>query len=282
MVMGEHGGVSVCPAGGEPLGVVSGKWLWARGLRPDEDKVRSPRLKCLGAIYTVSSFLVPIEILLIEYDQWGITLGLATDAVPDMTDFHQPPQIPDKTAKKVENKTNPVVEGLQTLGLSIVLALGIRTFVAEARYIPSGSMEPTLEVNDRLVVEKISYHLNPPKRGDIIVFWPPESLFEDEENKRKDAFIKRVIGVPGDTVEVRDGTVFINGEPQEEDYIKAPPNYTWGPETVPPESYLVLGDNRNSSFDSHAWEPDSFVPQENIIGKAVVRFWPPNRIGGLN
>lgn len=200
-----------------------------------------------------------------------------------MTDFPQPPQTPDNTSKKsVETKTNPVVEGLQTLGLSIVLALGIRTFVAEARYIPSGSMEPTLEINDRLVVEKISYHLNPPERGDIIVFWPPESLFADEADKRKDAFIKRVIGVPGDTVEVRDETVFINGEPQEEDYIKTPPNYTWGPETVPAESYLVLGDNRNSSFDSHAWEPDAYVPQENIIGKAVVRFWPPNRIGGLN
>jgi len=199
-----------------------------------------------------------------------------------MTDFPQPPQTPDNSAQKsVENKTHPVVEGLQTLGLSIVLALGIRTFVAEARYIPSSSMEPTLEINDRLVVEKISYHLNPPQRGDIIVFWPPESLFEAEE-KRKDAFIKRVIGIPGDTVEVRNGMVFVNDEPLEEDYIEAEPNYTWGPETVPPESYLVLGDNRNSSFDSHAWEPDSFVPAENIIGKAVVRFWPPSRIGGLN
>ena len=113
------------------------------------------------------------------------------------------------------------------------------------------------------------------------MFWPPESLFEAEE-KRKDAFIKRVIGIPGDTVEVRNGMVFVNDEPLEEDYIEAEPNYTWGPETVPPESYLVLGDNRNSSFDSHAWEPDSFVPAENIIGKAVVRFWPPSRIGGLN
>ncbi|MEM1310519.1 MAG: signal peptidase I [Cyanobacteria bacterium P01_H01_bin.153] len=200
-----------------------------------------------------------------------------------MTDFSQPPQTPDNAAKKpAAKKTNPVVEGLQTLGLSIVLALGIRTFVAEARYIPSGSMEPTLEINDRLVVEKISYHLNPPQRGDIIVFWPPESLYEGEENKRKDAFIKRVIGLPGDTIEVRDGTVFIDDEPLAEDYIKAEPNYTWGPETVPAESYLVLGDNRNSSFDSHAWQPDSFVPKDNIIGKAVVRFWPPNRVGGLN
>jgi signal peptidase I len=211
-----------------------------------------------------------------------LTLRPATDAVPDMTDYPQPPQTPENSpVTTTEHKTNPVVEGLQTLGLSIVLALGIRTFVAEARYIPSGSMEPTLEINDRLVVEKISYHLNSPQRGDIIVFWPPESLFP-EEAPRKDAFIKRVIGLPGETVEVRDGTVFVDGTALEEDYIKAEPNYTWGAETVDAESYLVLGDNRNSSFDSHAWEPDSFVPEDNIIGKAVVRFWPPSRIGGLN
>lgn len=181
-----------------------------------------------------------------------------------------------KRNQPTERPTNPVVEGLQTLGLSIILALGIRTFVAEARYIPSGSMEPTLEINDRLVVEKVSYHFNPPQRGDIVVFWPPETLFS--EGRRRDAFIKRVIGLPGDTVEVTNGNVIVNGERLEEDYIKAPPDYTWGPETVPDGSYVVFGDNRNSSFDSHSW---GFVPEENIIGKAVVRFWPLDRIGGL-
>ncbi|MBD0336269.1 MAG: signal peptidase I [Cyanobacteria bacterium Co-bin13] len=175
------------------------------------------------------------------------------------------------------SQPNPWIEGLQTIGLSIVLALGIRHFVAEARYIPSGSMEPTLQVNDRLVVEKISYHFNQPERGDIVVFWPPESLFPP--GQRRDAFIKRVIGLPGDTVEVRGGEVFVNGTALEEDYIKAPPNYEWGPETVPEASYLVLGDNRNSSYDSHAW---GYVPYENIIGRAVVRFWPPDRLGGLD
>lgn len=195
-----------------------------------------------------------------------------------MTDFSQPPKIPENSHKpSAERSTNPVVEGLQTLGLSIVLALGIRTFVAEARYIPSGSMEPTLEINDRLVVEKISYYFNPPERGDIVVFWPPDNLFP--EGKRRDAFIKRVIGLPGDTIEISNGKVSINGELIEEDYIKAEPNYVWGPETVPADSYLVLGDNRNSSYDSHSW---GFVPAENIIGKAVVRFWPPSRIGGLD
>ena len=195
-----------------------------------------------------------------------------------MSDFPQPPNIMDhQKHSSTERATNPVVEGLQTLGLSVVLALGIRTFVAEARYIPSGSMEPTLEINDRLVVEKISYHFNPPERGDIVVFWPPDNLFP--EGKRRDAFIKRIIGLPGDTVEVAEGRVIRNGEVLEEDYIKAEPTYTWGPETVPEGSLLVLGDNRNSSYDSHSW---GFVPVENVIGKAIVRFWPPSRVGGLD
>ncbi len=188
-----------------------------------------------------------------------------------------------KNKRHADNSTNLIIEGVQTLGLSIILALGIRTFVAEARYIPSGSMEPTLEINDRLVVEKISYHFNPPQRGDIIVFWPPAELFA--EGQRRDAFIKRVMGTPGDTIEVTDGTVYVNGQPLAEDYIKEKPAYEWGPVTVPPESYVVFGDNRNSSFDSHEWarvDAPEFVAQKDIIGKAVVRFWPLGRLGGLN
>lgn len=201
--------------------------------------------------------------------------------VTDQSD--QSPITPDPKVnpKSSENRKlsqpNPWVEGLQTIGLSIVLALGIRHFVAEARYIPSGSMEPTLQINDRLVVEKISYYFNPPERGDIVVFWPPERL--TPPGQRRDAFIKRIIGLPGDVVEVREGRVVVNGELLEEDYIKAPPDYEWGPEQVPQESYLVLGDNRNSSYDSHSW---GFVPEENLIGKAMVRFWPPSRIGWLD
>lgn len=181
-------------------------------------------------------------------------------------------------SSKDSKDPNIWVESLQTVGLSVVLALGIRQFVAEARYIPTGSMEPTLQVNDRLVVEKISYHLTVPERGDIVVFWPPEEL--TPAGQPRNAFIKRVIGLPGDTVEVKDGKVLINNELISEEYIKAPPNYQWGPKTVPKESYIVFGDNRNNSVDSHAW-PRPFLPEDQIIGKAVVRFWPPNRIGLL-
>ncbi len=177
-----------------------------------------------------------------------------------------------------DKQPNPWIEGLQTIGLSVVLALGIRQFVAEARFIPSGSMEPTLQIDDRLVVEKISYRFNPPERGDIIVFQAPQRALDAVGSTTKDAYIKRVIGLPGDSVEVKEGKVFINGEALSENYIQAPPAYTWGPETVPDEQYLVLGDNRNSSSDGHVW---GFLPKESIIGRAVVRFWPPDRIGGL-
>jgi len=173
---------------------------------------------------------------------------------------------------------NPWIEGIKTVGLSVVLAFGIRHFVAEARYIPSGSMLPTLEINDRLIVEKVSYRFNVPQRGDIVVFKPTEKL-QEENPELKDAFIKRVIGLPGETVQVRGGQVFVNGTSLREEYIQEEPTYEWGPKTVPEDSYLVLGDNRNNSYDSHYW---GFVPQDKLIGRAVVRFWPPRRVGGLD
>ncbi len=120
-----------------------------------------------------------------------------------------------------------------------------------------------------------------PRRGDIIVFKFPQDPSRD--------FIKRVIGVPGDTVEVRDETVFINGAPLKEDYVLDTPNYTYGPKTVPPDSYFVLGDNRRNSFDSHAWgascgnqQQCDFVPEENIIGQAWLRYWPLDVLGFVN
>lgn len=164
-------------------------------------------------------------------------------------------------------------ETIETLGLSVLLAFGIRTFVAEARYIPSGSMLPTLEINDRLIIEKLSYDFGTPQRGNIVVFYPPDQL------GTKDAYIKRLMGLPGDVIEVKTGQLYINGEPQTEPYIAARPDYQYGPVTVPPDAYLVLGDNRNESFDSHYW---GFVPQDHLIGRAVFRFWPPDRLGGLD
>lgn len=176
-------------------------------------------------------------------------------------------------------------EIVKTIGLSLILALGIRQFVAEARYIPSESMVPTLQVNDRLIVEKLSYRFHSPERGDIVVFMPPDAAgkfclgIQDPNVKIKDAFIKRVVALPGEKVEVRDGTVLINDKPLVEPYIAAKPDYQLQPSVIPPDSFLVLGDNRNNSCDGHFWGP---VPRQNLIGRAMFRFWPPNRIGGIN
>lgn len=159
--------------------------------------------------------------------------------------------------------------------LSAILAFVTRTFVAEARYIPSGAMTPTLQINDRLIIDKLVYQFSSPKRGDIVVFSPTDTL---RQQNFHDAFIKRIIGLPGDEVQVKDGSVYINGQPLRENYISEAPNYEFSPVVVPPDSYFVLGDNRNNSYDSHYW---GFVPRKNIIGKATKRFYPFNRAGSL-
>ena len=188
--------------------------------------------------------------------------------------------VSEQSGRPSHQKTeNSWIEAAKTLGFSLLLAFGIRQFIAEPRYIPSKSMVPTLEVNDRLMVEKLSYLFHPPNRGDVVVFWPPDRLKQQNPELKKDAFIKRVIGLPGDQVEVKEGKVFINNKPLIEDYIAAKPNYQWGPEIVPNDSYLVLGDNRNNSYDSHFW---GYVPRQNLIGRAAFRFWPLPRIGGID
>ncbi len=156
--------------------------------------------------------------------------------------------------------------------IALVVAVVLRTWVVEPRYIPSGSMEPTLLVNDRVLVDKISYRFHPPQRGDILVFYPP---YADDK-----AYIKRLIAVGGDRIAIHNGQVFVNRQPLNEPYIAEPPKYELA-ELVVPQSYLwVMGDNRNNSNDSHAW---GFLPVENVIGKAVFRFFPlDQRIGILS
>lgn len=172
-----------------------------------------------------------------------------------------------------------VRENAITMGIALILALIIRIFIAEPRYIPSDSMVPTLIQGDRLVVEKVSYnfHLHPLTRGDIVVFQPPFKL-QVLGYKKNQAFIKRAIAIPGETVAVEDGIVYINNQPLTEEYIADAPGYNLNPLTVPPGQLFVMGDNRNNSNDSHIW---GFLPQENIIGRAVFRFWPLARIGNI-
>ena len=195
-------------------------------------------------------------------------------------------------------------ELVETVILALLIFFAVKAVVQNFR-VEGSSMEPSLHTEQYLLVNKAIYfrvdmdkvhdilpfisgdngqkrHLfRTPRRGDVIVFKYPGDTSRD--------FIKRVIGVPGDTVEVRDETVFVNGSPLKEDYIKDPPNYTYAPKTVPPGSYWVLGDNRRNSFDSHAWAQNcqptqqcDFVPEENIIGQAWVTYWPLDKLDFVN
>ncbi|AFZ23721.1 signal peptidase I [Cylindrospermum stagnale PCC 7417] len=204
-------------------------------------------------------------------------------------------QVPDNNSSQ-QTDNSWIAELGRTIILSIVLALGIRTFVAEARWIPSGSMEPTLHGTpnqweaDKIIVDKLKYKFSAPQRGDIVVFSPTLEL---QKEQYQDAFIKRVIGLPGDKIELKDGKVLINGKPlQEENYLSSgkrtvvdvctsgpQPPFLAKPQTIPTNSYLVLGDNRGSSYDGRCW---GLVPRQNIIGRAVLRFWPLNNVGGLD
>ncbi len=156
---------------------------------------------------------------------------------------------------------------LETLVLAVIIFLVVNTFTG--RYeVQSISMEPTLREGQYLIVSKIAYWFHGPERGDIIVLDPP--------NERSEIpYIKRVIGLPGEKVEVRDGRVWVNGIALNEPYISGPPTYNEN-RILGDNEYLVLGDNRNNSSDSHIW---GVLPRENIIGKSIFRYWPPEKWG---
>lgn len=164
-------------------------------------------------------------------------------------------------------------EWVKSIGLALLLAFGIRTAVVEAFVIPSGSMEPTLQIGDRVLGNKFWFWFAQPHRQEIVIFSPPAGA-----ELAAGALIKRVIAVEGDVVEVRDGQVFVNGKPVAEPYVKERPQYTLPRTRVPHGMLFVLGDNRNASYDSHAW---GFVPRSNLKAKAFARYWPLNRIGLL-
>jgi len=164
-------------------------------------------------------------------------------------------------------------EVISIVVIAFILAMILRTFVVEGRVIPTGSMLPTIQLQDRVMVNKFIYYFKDPQRGDVVVFDPPEALNTNQD------YIKRVIGLPGEKVEIKNGKVYIDDCPLEEPYLAEPLDYEYGPVEIPPDCYFVLGDNRNSSFDSHRW--NAWLTSDHIKGKAFLVYWPIQNISLL-
>ena len=158
----------------------------------------------------------------------------------------------------------------ETLVFTLLIYVLVRTFLFENYRVVGRSMEPSLQNDQYLVIDKLGYRLHEPQRGDIVVFRDPRS------DGRK--LIKRVMGLPGETIEIRNGQVFVNGQLLDEPYIDSQGRYTQQPTQVPEDQYFVLGDNRNNSSDSHNW---GTLPSENVVGKAWISYWPPASWGAI-
>ena len=200
----------------------------------------------------------------------------------------QPPQAP---------ATQPRAKGLlrdilETILPALLIVVVVNAFLAQATRVEGQSMEPNLHDSQRLVIEKVSYHLHPPQRGDVVVIkspnWVPVSFARrvvgwvcaffnwDSPLKLPDPLIKRVIGLPGETIEVRDGYVYIDGQMLQETYLTQSTFGNYPPHVIAPEHVFVLGDNRGASNDSRSFGE---VALQDIIGRAWFRYWPPDQIG---
>jgi signal peptidase I len=191
--------------------------------------------------------------------------GMTAPRVPQMADWS------DRRVSTSRHLARGLRGLLETLIPAIIIALLINLFVAQATRVFGLSMEPNLHTEQRLVVEKISYnswlHLRSPQRGDVVVL---------HAKSTEELLIKRVIGLPGDRIEVRNGRVYINRVPLDEPYIVLPADGDYGPVDVPPLQLFVMGDNRNYSNDSRTFGP---IPMQDIVGRAWFSYWPPEAWG---
>ena len=180
-----------------------------------------------------------------------------------------------------------MAESLEVVALALFMFMAVRG-VAQNFIVDGGSMEPNFHNGELVIVNKLAFKtldlgvvplfegkrwqpFRDPQPGDVVVFEFPQDPTRD--------FIKRVIAVPGQTVEVREGRVYVDGVVVEEPYLSEPPHYTYGPTSVPPGQLFVLGDNRNNSYDSHSW---GMLPDKHLIGRAEFRYWPISAAGRIN
>jgi signal peptidase I len=207
-----------------------------------------------------------------------------------------------------DGERGTVLEVVVTIGAALLLAFLVQQFLVKPFKIPSGSMENTLRCGDRVLVDRVSFRFGDPERGDVVVFNPPAGIGEggapdpsvvaDESDAARIAadgtktvtkadtnYIKRIIGLPGDEVEVKDHHAYVDGKKLDEPYLRPIEDVGvddgrshWGPKKIPKGTYLMLGDHRDNSADGRVF---GFVPEDFIVGKAFMVYWPPKRFGGL-
>ena len=158
-----------------------------------------------------------------------------------------------------------IIEWIAVVVVAVVLTYFVNHFIIVNAIVPSSSMEKTIMTGDRVIGYRLAYSFSEPERGDIIIF-----KFPDDESK---LYIKRLIGLPGETVEIKEGKVFVDGEALDEPYLTVTTEGTFGPYSVPEGHYFMLGDNRNNSADSRYWN-NTYLAREKIVGKAVFKYWP--------
>jgi signal peptidase I len=223
----------------------------------------------------------------------------STPTVETAVSTEAPPEEREETPKDEGEKKRTGLAFLRELPILLLIAFGlallIKTFLVQAFYIPSESMEPTLDVGDRVLVNKVVYHLHPPRSGDIVVFEEPHPTQQPDRNPLQALwhwltqglgvsasperdFIKRVIAVPGQTLEIKQGDVFVDGQKLNEPYLASTPDRRdYPPTKVPPDNLFVMGDNRMNSNDSRFGL--GFIPYDKVVGRAFIIIWPPSHVG---
>jgi signal peptidase I len=199
---------------------------------------------------------------------------------PDSTDVltsdAPPPEPPPAKPKKPRRRA--LIEWSAIIVVAVLVSFLMRTYVFQTFFIPSGSMEPTLQIGDRIIVNKLAVSLGTINIGDIVVFKAPPQEHCDPSNPVSD-LVKRVIGIPGDTLTSTGNTIYVNGKALDETWTHSEPlGQPITKITLQPNMYFMMGDNHSDSCDSRTWGP---VPRSDIIGKAFVRIWPLSRIGFL-